>query len=427
MSKYIKKAVLAVASLFLILAVSSCSDPVFYGIMHDVAPEEATINGNITSIARCKIGSTEYLFLTTGGTLFYKPVTSSKHGEWVSFDSLPFEAHHYDYYSEEHIGNLMLRVVSDEDYIYILSSDFDTDTQYGIVLPDTFSIWAKPLANFFTNTSGTNKGWTNITAGQEDTFFKTVYNSSEGLFETYFSIFSTNAVIPGHRAAFFKVQTPGTSDVTYYNLNGTSAPSANSSVMTNAIKVNSGSTGVNSAFYVGDTLYFTDSLVVSTNETPGENASIACLAGVKDRASTDNGYFSSNSLYTFDGSSTSVTKLVDVNSPVASLAFTKDSLLIGEGSYNSTYTDDGGIERILLDSNRKPLNSTSEFTSNAKYQFTSAYIIMTLLCTDPSKTEAETNLYATLSFRGTGSSSTASPKDIGLWSYYPDRGNWNRE
>ena len=105
-----------------------------------------------------------------------------------------------------------------------------------------------------------------------------------------------------------------------------------------------------------------------------------------------------------------------------------DSLLIGKGSYASVATDDGGIARILLkDDNGKkvPDSKTSGFDNNAKYQFTSSYILMTLLCADPSKSEAEASLYTTTSYRG--SNGSASFRDIGLWSYYPSRGNWNRE
>ena len=52
---------------------------------------------------------------------------------------------------------------------------------------------------------------------------------------------------------------------------------------------------------------------------------------------------------------------------------------------------------------------------------------MTLLCADPDINEADASLYASVSFRGSGASTSANPKNIGLWSYYPGRGNWNRE
>ena len=130
-------------------------------------------------------------------------------------------------------------------------------------------------------------------------------------------------------------------------------------------------------------------------------------------------------LYTYD--SNGLNELMEAGSTIASLALTADSLLIGKGSYTSSYTSNGGIERVLLNSDGKPQNQTTSFTNNATYQFTSAYIVMSLLSADPSKTEDNSCLYATVSFRGSGSSSSASFSNIGLWSYYPARGNWNRE
>ena len=37
--------------------------------------------------------------------------------------------------------------------------------------------------------------------------------------------------------------------------------------------------------------------------------------------------------------------------------------------------------------------------------------------------EIDSDLYASISFAGT----SLNFSNIGLWSYYPDRGNWNRE
>ena len=53
----------------------------------------------------------------------------------------------------------------------------------------------------------------------------------------------------------------------------------------------------------------------------------------------------------------------------------------------------------------------------------------TLISFATSKTELESTLYASLGFSGSGSSTTASVNynRIGLWSYYPSRGNWNCE
>lgn len=413
-----KRNILTVISLMVLFLFSSCGyDPVFYGIMKDVAPEEATISGNITSIARCKVGSTEYLFLSTGGTLWYKPITSAVHGEWQSYSVLPFEGHQYSN-SEGHTGQQIMKVAADENSIYLLTTNFRTDNEYGIVLPDTFHLWVKDLSNFFTS----GNTWKNITQGKESTFFKTVYNSEDGQFETYFSIFFTNSPKAEHRKAYFSVQTPGSSSVTYYELKGQSDPELKSNITaSNYIKTNSNSTKVNAAFFLEDQLYFTDANIVSTNETGSSDATVVCLAGV------DSNYNSTADLYCLDSTNPSPAKRLTLDSTIASLAFTANSLLVGKGSFSSTYTTDGGIDRILLNNEGKPETKTSEFTNNAKYQFTSSYILFTLLCADPSKEEANACIYTTISYRGTGSSSSASPKNVGLWSYYPSRGNWNRE
>ncbi len=414
---------LAILSTFLI----SCGyEPVFYGIMHDVLPEEATVSGNISAIARCTIdsgnGAEEYLFLSGGGTLQYKDNDSAKHGEWKTYNNLPFEKHRYNYFPtsstpEGHIGQQIFRVLADQNNIYLLTASYRTDTDYGIVLPAKFYLWTCPLDNFF-NSKKTD--WINITDGKEDTYYPTKYNSSEGIFETYFTFFMTNSPKKEHRHVFFSTSTSNKSTVKYYKLNGTDIDEIDSNTFTgNYIPTNENNTKVNSAFYLGNTLYYSDSLAVTTNETFDTAATIACLGGM-----TKNYYLNSH-LFTYDG--TNLTEAVDVGSPIASLTMTKDSVLIGKGSYYSTYTSNGGISRVLLDADGKPENTTAEFTNNAKYQFTSSYILMSLLCADPSKTEEESSLYATITFRGTGTSSTASFSNIGLWSYYPSRGNWNRE
>ena len=422
MKKQLKSIIqILILSLAVTLLASCGYEPVFYGIMHDVLPEEATVSGNITSIARCTIDSKEYLFVSGGGALSYKPLDSAQHGDWKSTGNLPFSMHRYNYYPsdstpEGHIGQQILKVISDKDYIYLLSTSYTTDTEYGIVLPETFYIWTCPLSKVL---SAKSSDWTNITKGNES-LFATKYNSSAGLFETYFSFFMTNSPKAEHRKAFF-VCHPSAAETKYYVLNGTGAltPVDDITTIGQFITVKDENTRANSAFYLGDTLYFSDSQVVTTNETAAANATYACLAGM---SSTQ---YSNSVLYTFDG--TQKQELLSVDTSIASLALTADSLLIGKGSYSSS-SSNGGIDRVLIDETTgMPLDTPAAFTTNAKYQFTSSYILMSLLCADPTKNEEEASLYAAVTYRGTSSASSASFENIGLWSYYPGRGNWNRE
>ncbi len=422
MKKTIKNITLGLLLAFAIFQLTSCGyEPVFYGIMHDVAPEEATVNGNITSISRCLINSEEYLVLSNGGSLSYKPITSSKHGEWKTSNiKFKFKFHHYNYFAtssegEGHIGEQILHVIADQSNIYLLTASFKQDNEYGVVLPDTINFWTCPLDSLLSNNA---EIWTNIAEGNRE-LFPTGFDSVNSQLRMDFNLFYTNSPQPEHRKAFLSVSSSDSADVKYYTLNGSQAPQE--FTPSNYIKVSDLSYKINAAFYIGDTLYFTDSQAVSTNETAQAPATLACIAGSKKNS--DKKY----DLFSFDGSGDPVS-FIALASPAASLAFTADSLLIGKGNYSSVYTSNGGIDRVLLDSEfGKPLSETANFENNAKYQFTSSYILMTLINADPSKKEADSNLYTTISYRGSGSSSSASFYNVGLWSYYPARGNWNRE
>lgn len=417
MKKTIKN--LALGLLLAFTFISCGHEPVFYGIIHDVPPEEATVNGNITSIARCTINSTEYLFLSGGGELKYKSIDSSKHGEWTSENiELPFKLHHYNYYATStegigHVGEQVQRVLSDNSNIYILTASFKQDDQYGVVMPKAFHLWTKPLDSIFT--AG---GWSDFVLGREE-LFPFSLNVSETQTELDFSLFSTNALQSAHRKVFLSVTS--SDETKYYELQGAADPKDCSSEATgsNLLKISTDSSKVNSAFYIGNTLYYSDSYITITDETKDSAATYACLAGIKED-------YSNSELYIFKPGDSAPVKHMSASSTIASLAFTADSLLIGKGSYGSTYTSNGGIERVLRTENGIEAQTT-DFENNATYQFTTSYILMTLVCVDPTKNEADATLYASVSYRGTGSSSSASFKDVGLWSYYPSRGNWNRE
>jgi hypothetical protein len=46
---------------------------------------------------------------------------------------------------------------------------------------------------------------------------------------------------------------------------------------------------------------------------------------------------------------------------------------------------------------------------------------------DSSQNETETAIYGSVIFRTIGTSSAVNYDNVGMWSYYPSRGNWNRE
>ncbi len=422
MKKTIKNIALGILLAFTALPFISCGhDPVFYGIIHDVVPEAALVNGNITSIVRCTIESEEYLFLSNGGALQYKPLDSSKHGEWKSDGvKLPFKTHHYNYYETSsegigHQGELVHRVLADASNIYIFTASFEQDDRYGVVMPEEFHLWTKPLDSLFNNSTD---DWYDIVEAHED-YFNFSLNVKETEVELDFSFFFTNTPKQAHREAYLAVE--NSKEIKYFKLNGSADPVECTSSITaaNKVQVYDKSTKINSAFYIGSDLYFSDSLVVITNETKDANATFACIAGMKSN------YYTTSDLYIYTSTGMKEEK-ISASSPIASLAITADSLIIGKGSYGETYTSTGGLERVLI-TNNLPETEIKSFTNNAQYQITTSYIVMTLLCTDPTQNEADATLYATVGYRGTTTSSSASYNSVGLWSYYPGRGNWNRE
>ena len=88
----------------------------------------------------------------------------------------------------------------------------------------------------------------------------------------------------------------------------------------------------------------------------------------------------------------------------------------------STY---GGITKSDL--NNGVPTGTTKFKTNAESQITSGYHVYALLNANPAEAELASALYAAIGIAGTGSSTGVAYSSIGLWSYYPSRGNWNRE
>ena len=175
-------------------------------------------------------------------------------------------------------------------------------------------------------------------------------------------------------------------------------------------KVEDGKVGdriYSAAYFDGGVKFFT-SHAVTTNETYDDPATRLYYADGEDLYYSDNGKY---------------VKALDSDRVISALTTCKDSILIGYGDITNTSSEYGGIGRASLDENGIPASSTSSFSTNAAFQITSAYAVLTLLNATPQKNETDSALYASITF----SSSNGLHENIGLWSYYPGRGNWNRE
>ena len=105
---------------------------------------------------------------------------------------------------------------------------------------------------------------------------------------------------------------------------------------------------------------------------------------------------------------------------IISLCATKDSVLMG--------TNEQGVFRVCT-TDGKPDKETKSFDNNADTIMTTPYIIRVIFCTDPSigETENGSALYSSMEFHYTQGTASADYDNVGLWSYYSDRDNWNRE
>lgn len=430
--KKIIKSLLIASSVLISLSFTACYETIFDDIMHAVEPETTTVSGLISSITRYTVDGTEYL-VTVGSNpdnsskekgLRYKLTAENKHGQWKTFpeEDLPFEYHKYDYYeTQEHKGQQILKILADEENIYLVTCEYYNNKDKGTSCPTNGHIWQTKMS-LNENNQWVAGEWTDVLAGTD--YFQ-FYIHGDYTFSA-FSAFCTNSPNPAHRFAYIrkgnaKAYEDAYKATTVYKLSGNAAP-AEISVTPIDTKEGTADNVQSALWYSGEVIFF-NTLASATNESVEAEPTRFYYAAGSD---TDQLYYS-------DENSTAVndSKLEDgkgAGSPIVSLAVNADSVLIGKGDiYSSTATAKGGIERVELDTTGKPSSELGSFSNNAQNQFLNSYIVSCLLSVDPSKNEADNTLYAAIEFTGTGNSSNVSYSKLGLWSYYPDRGNWNRE
>jgi len=405
------------ASTFILfgLVFTGCQDPIFEAIREDVPPEDATVSGNVSFITRYTAGGEEYLVLAADDGLRYKQKDQNYHGAWTTY-SLPFELHHYDYDSSSHSGEQILAVLADSSYLYLITAIYDHTSIEGTSYPSTINLYAK-IINASNSKWDDSGDWTKVptTVNEFDIFPIFVSTSSVELYYSGFRVFQTNAPQKAHRAAFIRSEDLDNNVFKYYKLNGTSAPTeVTATVEASLIDPSPSSdsdyipTALSVVYFGGDYKFFT-SPASTTNETYTADATYYYYSNGDSR------------LCYSDGVTNNEANAINTEKVISCLAVTADSILVGHGKAPSTV---GGIDRVNL-SNGIPtgMGSFSDINSNAKFQITSDYMVLALINATPEKTEVESGLYASITFHSTSNNFD----NIGLWSYYPERGDWNRE
>lgn len=357
MKKILKTLVL---SLLFIPFIAGCKAPVFYEIMRDVAPEEATVNGVITSITRYISGTEEKLVTFSSDGLIWKDANGTAHGQWSCFPD------------SNQLSGKIIKTAADSSNLYVVTITFHEDVEDGLNLPDAATLWCY-----------NNGSWGKV-------------ENTPKLLPGNFNIFCTNDVDNDNRSAYLRIGDK------VYQLNGKDFPKN----VTTTGNYNSAVSGGNSS-----AIFF------------------------ESTASVKNGNYiywgeGSKLYYSNDTSNPKAegkkTLALDAGTDISCLAATKDALLIGRGDFSNSLISKGGIAKTSL-KDGVPGNSLESFSTNATSQLASVYQIYTLLVAKPNETELEASIYASMGFKGSGSSTSVSYDNIGLWSYYPARGNWNRE
>lgn len=346
-------------SLLFIPFIAGCKAPVFYEIMRDVAPEEATVNGVITSITRYISGKEEKLVTFSSDGLIWKDANGTAHGQWSCFPD------------SNQLSGKIIKTAADKSNLYVVTITFHEDVENGLNLPDAATLWCYA-----------EESWNKV-------------ENTPELLPGNFNIFCTNDVEKDNRSAYLRIGDK------VYELSGRDFPTS----VTETGNYNSVVSGDNDIFFEstasvknGNYIYWGEgSKLYYSNDTSNPKAE-----GKKTLA-------------------------LDAGTDISCLAVTSDSILIGRGDFSNSLISKGGIAKTSLDSDGKPGTSLESFSTNATSQLASVYQIYTLLVANPNETELEASIYASMGFKGSGSSTSVSYDNIGLWSYYPARGNWNRE
>lgn len=376
--KILFSALLAVtaASIF-----SACDGVVFHDIRKEVKLDKAKISGDIHNIIRFKYNGVEQVF-ASNGSIFYRsvnadskagPVTINTKIDWSDAFVSP----------DDHVFSL----AADTNYLYATTIEIVKDDD-GYNVPKSRSLWCF---------DPDSKAW------------KIIYASNYSSVTT-FILFCTNTPKPENRKAYFRY---GTS---VWELNGPVALTTDNK-MDAKEKLASGETlasfdntttptyATKSCAFFKDAVYFSSSDAMTTNETSNKDATYIYRS------------LADNIIYSTDATSWTMVNLN--HKTILSIALTADYLLAGTTGgiiHTSLKADSNSIKAI-------PNAGHVDFTTNADSALSSYYDVQALLVVDPSKTEIAATIFATAE----SSSTSASLNNVGLWSYFSSRNEWNRE
>lgn len=468
-----------------VLAVSlfgftGCYDAIYQNIRDEIELTTQKMPGFINNIARYNNGGEQYLFLTNG-VIKYKNAKYAEHGKWneLSGNGLPGSVH-YVFEDTKFKGFYFSKIIADQKYVYALGFEPTYDTDNSRNVPKELKVYyTEPVLE-----NGQLKmTWNEIKTLSEE--INKYQNEIDKIDDDNYGmaischLFGTNSVNPEHRVAFLRVG-GGSPYLGNARNEKSSLYKLNGETVEPAAEVSSTSTGADSGdycysefdldtlsvVYFGGKYHFMNYLNAETNEGTtysegnirseptyvyfGDNGDNLYYFSVADFNSKPEDF---KKMFKYPRASYRLTdeKKQELKAPdkflsekgevsgyikdvsdsnVISIAVTSDSLLLGTGSnrsYNSSASNGSGAVRIEIDHSTGKPTKTGSFTTKADNVMRSPYIVRALLAVDPSKKETETSIYSSMDYIYTATSAGTNSTNRGLWAYYPEKREWNRE
>ena len=468
-----------------VLAVSlfgftGCYDAIYQNIRDEIELTTQKMPGFINNIARYNNGDEQYLFLTNG-VIKYKNAKDAEHGKWneLSGNGLPGSVH-YVFEDTKFEGFYFSKIIADQKYVYALGFEPSYDTDNSRNVPVELKVYyTEPVLE-----DGQLKmAWNEIEplSAAINKYQNEIDKIDDDNYGMAISchLFGTNSVNPEHRVAFLRVGggspylgNSRNETSVLYKLNGGTSEKVASITSENKENSDAGDfiysefdLDTLSVVYFGGKYHFMNYLNAESNEGTADSSGTA-------RTEPTYVYFGDygHNLYYFSvddfnskpedfkkmfkypraeyrldkvkefvtaptnllsktGESSGYLENVS-DSNVISIAVTSDSLLLGTGSnrsYNSSASNgSGAVRKMIEQSTGKPVDAGS-FETNAGTVMRDPYIVRALLAVDPSKKETETSIYSSMDYIYTATSAGTNSTNRGLWAYYPEKREWNRE
>lgn len=477
-----KKIILtALTTLFAGFLITSCYDPIFQSIRAEVSLNNADISGFINTLIpfttdKNDDGVAEDLLFLQNGSIYYKEATNTSHGSWKKDKSkgLP-ESISYSYFDNEFDGYNFIKLAADKDFLYALcyKAVFDDDNNRNVpkemklyCLEGSTGIWKE------------NETVSKYISNYIDKLYTKNYmmDASIHLFDNNETEFkgtdSDKHLITGaNRNAYIRIgggrpyETGEKPNLEYGSITA-GATTGNYGILKLqglnppveiAEDTNGASIYTLSAINVSGTDYFTNYLTAQKSKNhedyvyvgidkklftiPASKISqtVNIIDGETTKPMNRLNAYNCKKEYYIDSGKTEKSKVsldamtiegIDIEAiyerktegcadDIISIAETSDFILMG--------TYEKGAYHAALSTSGIPAEKTSDFTTNCDDILIEPYIVRMMFCVDPSKMETEAVLYSSLQFRYTQSNAGTNYTNVGLWSYYPKRGNWNRE